>query len=517
MKYVKLILILLLIFLCGCGKNVPVEETALETQAETTEATPKGTVLEITTDMPYRHLSQEYKLQDLRELLSNNEYVLSGACSAERLYLEDVHAKFPIECLKEDYAIYEVEEGGYYYVFWNDYGYGRFGDGLDLSQAQVEQCWYIPRICVESDFDSVVMGVTTVNDIKAIDPTVILSYGLDSFGGALSRGHEEYCHVVLTDDEYFFIGFDYVENQLVVTEMEIVEGDDFWTWRNDIAKEDWPIQKEEEKQYETYEDFLEQINNPIDGTGMIPLVFVDTAKEDQVGYLICAGNNGEVYIADWYEFNGKSLYWESHPEFCGIDYQKGPYSTEILDLSKPLVFRDFKGGSVTAKVQQLTGEYIGIINFLLIRTHMNKALPADSRLWFGTYEGIDMFPDDAVYTDDGIIVDLDGDGDEDQIRVELTQVPDSYTEDPFTGYTGYYYTYEYFVTKNGRTFRFKPFKSQLHVTPDDFAVYVADVDLDGEYEIIEFMYYYKRFGGISIYDFNGATYDELIYSIAPQN
>ena len=240
MKYAKVILIFLLIFLCGCGKNVPVEETALETQAETTEATPKGTALKITTEKPHMMLSQKYKLQDLRDMLSNNEYVLSGACSAEKLSLEDVHARFPIECIKGDYAIYEVEEGGYYYVFWEEYGSGRFDDEVVLAEAQVGKCWYIPRVCVESDFDSVVMGVTTVNDIKAIDPTVILSYGLDSFGGGFSRGHEEYCHAVLTDDEYFFIGFDYVENQLVVTEMEIVEGDNFWTWRNDIAKEDWP-------------------------------------------------------------------------------------------------------------------------------------------------------------------------------------------------------------------------------------------------------------------------------------
>lgn len=515
MKKLCLLLAALLLLLCGCSDSVSLTETTV--QVETTEAMPQGTVLKITDDSPAEVIEKTYKLADLRQLLMDHEYVLSGSCSVEKRYLEDVHTQFPIECLKEKYAIYAVEEGGYYYVCWETFDIEGVDDEIDLSVAEVEQCWYVPRVCTERDFDSVVMGVSTINDIKAIDPTVIFSNGRDSFGGALSRGHEKYCHVALTDDEYFFIGFDIVDNQFVATEMEIVESEGFLTWKNYIHKEDWPVQEEEPEEYSSFKDFVEQINNPVDGTGMVPLVFVDTAKNAQVGYLLCGGNEGEFYIADRFKFNGKSLYWVSDPEYNGVDYQKGPYSTEILDLNKQLVFRDFKGNSVSTKVQQLTGEYINIITFLQLRTGLDKALPTDSRLWFGTYEGVEMFPEDAVYTDDGIIVDLDGDGNDDQIKLELTQDPDSYTEDPFTGYTGYYYSYEFNVTRNGRTFRFKPFTPEIGVAPDDIAIYVADVDLDGEYEIIEFMYYHKRFGGISIYDFNGATYDKLYYSIAPQN
>jgi len=365
------------------------------------------------------------------------------------------------------------------------------------------------------------MGVSAAEDVRAVDPTVIIDYGLDSFGGASSRGHDAYCFAALENEEYFFIGFDGDfgdKNALIATEMEIVGKEAAcMVWSLDIEKEDWPVRVKEEDDTDWEQEFLDQVENPIDGTGMLPLVFVDTQKDAQIGYLICAGNDGQVYISDRFEYNGASLYWEKTPGTYVIDYQKGPYSTEILDLNKELVFRDFKGNCVSGKVQNLTGDYMTIIEFLQIRTHLDQPLPAESRLWFGTYADVDMFPEDAVYTDDGVIVDLDGDGAEDRIRVELTQVPDSYTEDPFTGYTGYYYSYEYYVTKNGRTFRFKPFTSQIHVTPDDFAVYVADVDLDGEYEIIEFMYYSKRFGGISIYDFTGSTYEELYYAIAPQN
>ena len=246
MKYAKFILICLLVFLCGCSKNTPVAETTIQTQTETTEATPKGTVLEITDKKPYRVLTTKYKLQDLRDLLSNNEYVLSGSCSAERLSLEDVHAQFPIECLKEDYAIYEVEEGGYYYVFW-DY-YGSFDNGVDLAEAQVGQCWYIPRVCVESDFDSIVMGVSTTNDVKAIDPTVVIDYGKDSFGGGASRNHDYYCYVALVDDEYFFIGFDQIDDKMIATEMEIVGEDEArMVWTKYIRKKDRPVRVIEEE------------------------------------------------------------------------------------------------------------------------------------------------------------------------------------------------------------------------------------------------------------------------------
>ena len=128
-----------------------------------------------------------------------------------------------------------------------------------------------------------------------------------------------------------------------------------------------------------------------------------------------------------------------------------------------------------------------------------------------------MFPEDSVYTEDGFVMDLDGDGTVDQVEMTLTQDPDSYVEDKFAGYTGYYYDYEVHIRRNGRTFRFKPFAEWVDVAPDDLAVFAADVDFDGEYEIIEFMFYHKRFGGITIYDFNGAYYDQLYYPIASQN
>lgn len=514
-KYLKVLLVLILVFLCGCGKTEPAAETTVTTVPETTEAV-AGMLLEITDERPDKVLTETYKLQELRELLGDHDYILTFANTEEKLYLNEVHEAFPIECLKEDYAVYAVEEGGYYYVQWWARGALKAGEILDLSTAKVTECWYVPRVCVESDFDSIVMGVSTADDIRAIDPTVVVWSGGGCFSGAYDRGHDAYCHVLLENEEYFFIGFDKIDEKLIATEMEIVQGE-FDTWNNDIRKRDWPVRTEEEDDTDWYQEFLDQTENPVDGTGMLPLIFVDTEKDAQVGYLICAGNDGQVYIADRFKYNGVSLYWEVNPEVHSVDYQKGPYSTEILDLSKDIVFRDFKGNSISSKVQELTGDYLTIIEFLQIRTHLDAPLPTESRLWFGTYEGIDMFPEDTVYTDEGIIVDLDGDGHEDRIKVELTQVPDSYTEDPFTGYTGYYYSYEYYVTRNGRTFRFKPFAEWVHVAPDDLAVFVADVDLDGEYEIIEFMYYSKRFGGVNVYDFNGATYDKLYYSISPQN
>lgn len=520
MKYLKILFVFLLVFLCGCGKTKPVAESTVTTVPETTEVaeTVPATLLEITNKRPYRMLTQAYKLQELRQLIGDYDYY---ANTEEKLYLDAVHAEFPIECLKENYVIYAVEEGGYYYVLWSAPGIQEAGDNLDLSTAKVTECWYVPRVCTESDFDSIVMGVSTAADVQAIDPTVRIDYGKDGFGSASSRGHEAYCFAALENGEYFFIGFDGDfgdKTALIATEMEIVGPEEAcMVWNLDVDERDWPKQEKQEEEADWDQKRLEEMLNPIDGTGMIPLVFVDMVRQPQVGYLICAGNNGQVYIADRFNYNGKSLYSETGNIWDPVDYEKGPYTTEILDLNKTMIFRDFNGRSISANLGQMTGSFNMVYPFLKIKTQIGVKLPEDSRFWFGTYEGVEMFPEDSVYTENGFIMDLDGDGITDQAEIVLTEVPDSYTEDPFTGYTGYYYDYEVHIRRNGRTFRFLPFASWVDVAPDDLAVFAADVDFDGEYEIVEFMFYHKRFGGITIYDFNGETYDELYYPLASQN
>lgn len=508
MKCLKILFILLLVFLCGCAKDAPAAETIVTTVPETTEST-EGTLLEIIDERPQKVLTQTYKLQELRDAITSMEMTLA-----------DLHANVPIECMKEDYVIYSVEEGGYYYAFWNAPGTQKPGDMLDLSTAKITECQYVPRVCTESDFDTIVMGASTAADVQAIDPTVVVDYGRDNFGGASARGHEAYCFVTLENGEYFFIGFDGTfgdESALIATEMEIVNKEEAcMVWSLNVDREDWPVSEEKQEEIDwdaLGQAFADEIANPIDGTGMVPLIFVDTKKEPQTGYLICAGGDGEVYIADRFKYNGKSLYWEEIPEAHVIDYQKGPYSTEIMDLSKGFVFRDFKGNSVNAKVLELTGDFEAIIEFLKIRTHLNKSLSTDSRFWLGTYEGVDMFPADGVYTENGFTMDLDGDGTEDRVEVVLTE--DEYREDEFTGYKGYAYTYVFNICRNGRTFRIKPYADWVRVVPEDIAVFAADVDLDGEYEIVKFYLENQRFGGISVYDFTGTVYEEQVYTISP--
>ena len=225
MKYVKALFVLLLVVvLCGCAKDSPAAEST--EPSETTEGT-AGTLLEIIDDRPNKVLTQKYTLHQLRNVFAGMELVFDHDPNASswNMTLEDVHNLLPITCLKEDYAIYAVEEGGYYYVQWRAPGVQKTGELLDLSTATLTECWYVPRVCTESDFDSIVMGVSTAADVQAIDPTVRIDYGKDSFGGASSRGHEAYCFAALENGEYFFIGFDGDfgdKTALIATEMEIV-------------------------------------------------------------------------------------------------------------------------------------------------------------------------------------------------------------------------------------------------------------------------------------------------------
>lgn len=262
-----------------------------------------------------------------------------------------------------------------------------------------------------------------------------------------------------------------------------------------------------------YERWVEQITNPLDGEGMIPLLFVDTTADGGKAYLICAGNNGEVYRADRFTYDGGPLYSvEGYGRLEDIDR---PSTTKILDLEQKLQFIDPSGNSVATTADGMTTTGRIYASLVMAQAHLMKSLPGSSEYYVGSYQIADLFPADAVYTDNSISSDLDQNGTVDKIQWTLTEK--EYVEDENLNYSGYYYSYEVTAEYNGTTYTLcSSYDDYDWVAKGDVQAFFADVDLDGMPEIVVYKKVLLRFDSIFIYDYDGEGFTEsLVYVISP--
>ena len=137
-------------------------------------------------------LTKKYDLQELKsffgEIPPNESMIYELSDSKANLTINDVNEKFPIECLRlNHYVVYEVNEGGYFYVFWS-----LFIDPApeeesehsfkDVNNAIVYFTAYLSPTSLrkEKDFNSIKEGISTAEDVAQIDPAFEISFLMSS-------------------------------------------------------------------------------------------------------------------------------------------------------------------------------------------------------------------------------------------------------------------------------------------------------------------------------------------------
>ena len=184
-KVISLLLALLMLPLAGCSQEEPVQtepstESTSATEAVTEMPTEETELLDekevalrkrfsqyVTLDdtTPLEEaLTVSYPLEELKAYFYPANWDVHWQNYAE---LPWVHDAFPIEIMRSNYyTVYRVEEGGYFYVFWdgyhNGYPYVRFSS-------------YIPGDQTLHDLADIEIGVTTLEDLLQIDHRVTYS------------------------------------------------------------------------------------------------------------------------------------------------------------------------------------------------------------------------------------------------------------------------------------------------------------------------------------------------------
>lgn len=136
-------------------------------------------------------LSKLYQLEELQDFFgdtSPNERLMYEAKSAtEQISFDSVNEKFPVECIRRNgsivlYSVYKVEPEGRFYVFWSSplAHHAAQEEEPKMDNAKVLFTTYISELNRSSDFDSIVAGISTAEDIAKIAQTLEFNPNVDS-------------------------------------------------------------------------------------------------------------------------------------------------------------------------------------------------------------------------------------------------------------------------------------------------------------------------------------------------
>ena len=189
-------------------------------------------------------LTQTYKLEDLLDYFGKfqvNESPIHGfPNNIHNMSIDQVNASFPIECLRhidgKYYSVYEVREGGFFYVFWVMISNSSSDMGQEPDDYSVYFTAYLSSLRRLSDFDSLVVGSSTAEDVSFIDPAFELCFLLSSQTSSYS---------LLEDGSILEICYDFgseleSRNDLIVTSIRVVSRSDSVPKLSLILPEDLP-------------------------------------------------------------------------------------------------------------------------------------------------------------------------------------------------------------------------------------------------------------------------------------
>ncbi len=231
-----------------------------------------------------------------------------------------------------------------------------------------------------------------------------------------------------------------------------------------------------------------------------PLLFIDASSNNMNAYVLCGFAHGKMYSTEDYLYNGRKL-----SEY--IREQDVAVSSNILDRNKTLSFCDVNGKRFETATDGLrcTGRMID--ETVEVQAELRQ-IPNQKSCYLGTYSGIPIFPESINYGNRSISVDLNTDGNLDAISWEFVPAdPELYGEHFHYTVTATIGTQAYTIESN----------SQLPCKEEDVQIFVADVDLDGNYELIIYSKGMSRFRTISIYQLCADSVNLLLcYIINPE-
>ena len=230
--YFILTVLILVYFLCACSGQT------LRTSSEIACAQPSnlstefdGILVDNVTPLQDT-LTVSYSLAELEAYFGNHTWVTQEDPNADldtladlelELSLSNAAKRFPCSILRytlaynnspgiykdeviyRPYSVYRVQEGGYFYVFWSLDSYYAIREQTEPSFYTVDYALYPTRLCQLAEFDQLIPGQSTYEDVRTIDSTADL--------WELSPWQNTYCsHSILENGILVAIEYQLEEN-----------------------------------------------------------------------------------------------------------------------------------------------------------------------------------------------------------------------------------------------------------------------------------------------------------------
>ncbi len=244
---------------------------------------------------------------------------------------------------------------------------------------------------------------------------------------------------------------------------------------------------------------------PTEDIEAIPILFLDTTDHRNTqAYIICAVNDNGLHTTHEFVYNEKHL-------LDLIDEQGISVETNIIDTSKAVTFYDKNGESFEAscgKIQCYGEEIIGEVH---VCAEIDGNIPTESNRFIGVYDGVDIFPETLKYSDNSVTVDLDCDGADEVISWSFIKAED-YREGE-----GDYYYYSLEAIIDGKTVEISDNYDWTPLKKSDYEIFIADIDMDGDFEIVEYLKVANTYNNVNIYDVSADGSEPLhLYTITPE-
>ena len=214
-----------------------------------------------------------------------------------------------------------------------------------------------------------------------------------------------------------------------------------------------------------------------------PILFVDTTNDAPQAYILCAYSSGNLLSPEDYTYSDKPL-----AEY--LRAQNEPVSTEVIDTDKTISFYDMRGQQHKTNITQVSCSGRIIDESVEVRAKLEEVPKEQGHFW-GTYAELDLLPQNIFFGDRSISVDLDSDG-------ELDTISWTFTSADSQEYGENYYFYEIMVTTGAKSYSLEG-PGHLPCTLEDFSIYVADLDMNGTFELLVYSKGLSRFRYINAY------------------
>ncbi len=128
-------------------------------------------------------LTTEYDLNELISYFTPHHIHLPKDIKTSNLKMEEINKRFPIELTRQnEYSVYKVKQGGYYYVFWINTTTGSIlqEDGseveTDLEATMYFTAYFSGEYPSKSQFKKLKPGTSTAQDVIALDPNASFDF-----------------------------------------------------------------------------------------------------------------------------------------------------------------------------------------------------------------------------------------------------------------------------------------------------------------------------------------------------